>query len=155
MDEDIAAVYEEAREVAAVSRRAGAALARVTLEMLLKRLVGKPGEDEPGKRQIDLYTLLDRVKPKVSPTTRKLLQVLRHVGNEGLHPKDNPDAATVLVLNSNTTDALEALFASLHLLVDELVVAPREANELVAGLPERLRTAIQDEEKEAEEEPGF
>lgn len=63
-------LYDEAREVFAVSPRAGAALARATLERLLRQL-------DPEAGNIDLAARIERIVPKVSSSLAQMLTVIR------------------------------------------------------------------------------
>lgn len=137
MPEDAAALYREARDVVPISRRAGAALARAALERLVKDL----DPDAPAKASLD--DRIVRLHPRVSQPLWALLTVLRHTGNKSLHVESEQDAATVLVLDPQDEETLPVLFGALNNLVDELVLRPRRAAELLARVPDAVREAAE------------
>lgn len=123
-------LYEEARAVSPISRRASAALARAALESLLKEL--RP--DFKG----NLDDRLAAVHPEVSSSLWELLTVLRHAGNKSLHGTDTPDEVVALILKGDA-ELLEAIFESVNGLVDELIVKPRQRHAIFERLPEGVR----------------
>lgn len=121
-------LYEEARDVFTISPRAGAALARATLERLLREL-------DPDAGRLELVDRIDRVIPRVSSSLAEMLTVIRHVGNKSLHVDDEPDEATVLVLTDEQTQVSAYIFAAINSLVDELVTKPAQARAMFQRLP--------------------
>jgi hypothetical protein len=132
MPSEVAVLYEEARSVIPVSRRAGAALARATLEKLLK-------SQDPGASADDsLATRIEAVIPKVSSSLAKLLTLIRHIGNKSLHVEDTPDDAVVLVLDPGQTEIVEVIFGAINELVDELITKPKAADAFLALVPKNV-----------------
>jgi hypothetical protein len=128
-------LYVEAREVVGISRRAGAALARASMERLLRSL-------DPDAGKADLAKRIDRILPKVSTSLGKMLTVIRHAGNKSLHVEDNPDPLTILVLDPEEEKIVEYIFTAINNLVDELITRPREADELYETVPQEVRDRV-------------
>ncbi|WP_185203039.1 DUF4145 domain-containing protein [Glaciihabitans sp. INWT7] len=128
-------LYEEARQVAGVSRRAGAALARATLERFLRDF------DTAAPAGATLADRIDRVVPQVSAGLGELLTLIRHVGNKSLHVEDAPDEAVVLVLDEENTEMIDALFVAINDLVEELITKPARTSRLAALIPQSVRDA--------------
>lgn len=137
MPTDVVGLYQEARDVMAVSRRAGAALARATLESLLKVL--RPAEP----RGTRLERRIENVAKEVSSPLARLLTVVRHAGNKALHVEDNPDDLTVLVLDPLDDQVAEVIFTAINDLVDELVTRPALADSLFERLPDAVRARLE------------
>lgn len=127
MPDGAVALYEEARAVAVVSRRAGAALARAALESLLSEV--RP--DLPGR----LDDRIAALQAEVSIGLWQILSVLRHTGNVSLHGSDSGDGLVAIVMDDDGS-TLNLLFGAINDLVDELVARPEQAAELFALLPE-------------------
>lgn len=128
-------LYVEAREVVGLSRRAGAALARASMERLLKALDPEAGTTTLEKR-------IERVLPRVSSSLGDLLTVIRHAGNKSLHVEDDPDELTVLVLDPGEEEVVDFMFTAINNLVDELITRPRKAAELYALVPQGVRDRV-------------
>lgn len=130
-------LYVEAAAVAAVSPRAGAAMARATLERLLVEL----DEDAPARSKLDQR--IARIESRVSTSLLKALTIVRHVGNKALHIEDAPDDALVLVLDDDSTKYVGMLFAIVNDLVDELVSKPAARDEWLAEVPKEVLEAAE------------
>lgn len=135
MPDSARVLYEEARDVFSISPRAGAALARATLERLLREL-------DPTTGKPDLATRIDRVLDRVSSPLAEMLTVIRHVGNKSLHVDDAPDEITVLVLSDEQTQVSSFLFAAINSLVDELVTKPNLTRSMFDLLPTAVQARI-------------
>ncbi|BDS49647.1 hypothetical protein RKAS3_12240 [Rhodoluna sp. KAS3] len=125
---EAANLYEEARQVYRVSKRASAALARAALEVLLYELVPKVD----GKNR--LYDLIERAEVSLSSDTCQILNIIRKLGNNVLHPDDRNPEIVALYLSEETTDMAELLFNTINRVVDELVTKPRLSQELLRKL---------------------
>ena len=134
MPVEVVELYEEAREVYGVSPRAGAAMARATLEKLLKSL----DPDAPKGTRLDGY--IARVESKVSQPTWQLLTVIRHTGNKSLHIDDEPDDAVVFVLSDADAQVAPLMFEAINDVVQQLISHPKRVAELYARVPENVRT---------------
>nr|WP_254304607.1 DUF4145 domain-containing protein [Rathayibacter sp. VKM Ac-2835] len=135
MASEAAELYDEARAVAGISRRAAAALARAALERLLQSIrpefVGR------------LDDLIAHVTPDLSTSTARLLGALRHVGNKSLHVDDELDDFVALYLGQIDSGVVELLFAALNDVTEELVAKPAQADRFYAMLPDGVRGTIE------------
>lgn len=129
-------LYDEGREVVGTSRRAGAALARASLERLLKTL-------DPDAGKASLAGRIDRISERVSPSLEDMLSVIRHAGNKSLHVEDDPDELTTLVLDAGQEEIVEYIFTAINNLVDELITRPRKAREMYEMIPPESRANIE------------
>ncbi|MFC6090678.1 hypothetical protein [Saccharothrix lopnurensis] len=100
MPAEVRELFEEARAVAGVSRRAGAALARATVERLIRIL----DPDAPEKAKLDQR--IERIKDRLTPQTAQLLDVLRVTDNGALHVDDEPGELGVTALGDEEGPAL-------------------------------------------------
>jgi hypothetical protein len=133
MPADAAALYDEARAVVPHSRRAGAALARASLERLLKTLDAEAGS-------IALDARIARLESRVSSSLWELLTVLRHVGNKAVHVEEQSDELVAFFLDEEDgTDLAEAMFDAINELVDELVTKPSRVHSYFDRLPAGVR----------------
>jgi len=137
MPAEVRELYDEASAVAAVSKRAGAAFARATLERLLKLL----DPDAPPGARLDDY--IARVIPRVNVSTGKLLTLIRHVGNKSLHVDDIPDDAVVLLLSNDDAELLGVIFQTINDVVEELITRPNQAAVLYEAVPAAVRAAAE------------
>ena len=121
-----AGLDQEARSVAAVSRRSAVALLRLTLQVLVDGL-------EPGSADLDekIGRLVGR--GRLAQQIQQALDVLRVVGNNAVHPGqiDVDDEDLVLSLQKLT-----------NLIVERMIEEPRAIDDLYTTLPERARGAI-------------
>ena len=129
-------LYEEAREVVGISRRAGAALARAALERLLKTL-----DPEAGK--VVLAARIERMVPQVPEPLGQMLTVIRVAGNAALHVDDEPDDVMVLVLDPGEEEVVELIFEAINELVDEKVTRPKKVADLYSRVPESIRERVE------------
>lgn len=136
-------LYLEAAAVMVVSRRAGAAMARATLERLLIEL------DPSSPKGARLDDRIIRVLDKVSTSLGEALTIIRHVGNVALHGDPAPDDALVLILDEENTEIIDVLFAAINDLVDELVTRPAVRARLLNAVPRTVRDAVDRKEAAA------
>lgn len=137
-------LYEEARAVVPISRRAGAAMARATLELVLRELDPEVGE------KATLNARIEHIRPRVSSGLMEMLDVIRYAGNESVHVGDSTDDVIVLVLDERNTELIDFLFESINDLVDELHTKPSRQRGLAQSLPESVRTGIEQRRVAAE-----
>lgn len=135
MPDDAKALYEEARSVLGVSRRAGTALARAALERLLRKLHPQTGNP-------NLATRIESIFPKVPVPLGQMLTVIRVAGNASLHVADTPDDVQVLVLDPEETEIVELMFDAINVLVEELITKPRQMEGYYNKLPEAIRERV-------------
>jgi len=143
MPEAATVLFDEARSVVGASRRAGAAMARATLEVLLKTL-------QPELPKASLADRIKMVMPLVSSPLADMLTVIRHVGNKSLHAEETPDDAMVLVLDPDQTEIVELIFETINDLVDELITKPKRARAMHDLVPDRIRAAVKRESPTSE-----
>ncbi|MBW4042768.1 MAG: DUF4145 domain-containing protein, partial [Acidobacteria bacterium] len=148
MPEHVRSLYEEARRVAAVSRRAGAGMARTTLEYLLKQVLPEVGVTIKPSDRLD--GLLALAEPEVSSGLRKRLEVVRFAGNKSVHVEAAPSDVMVLVLDEEDEAILGLLFQTVNDLVDELITRRKQTEDAYAMLPEGVLANI--ERKRAQRE---
>lgn len=140
MPADVRELYEEAAAVAAVSRRAGAALARATVERLIKHL------DTDANSHASLNARIERLESNVSSDLRTMLHIVRETGNQALHEKDQPGELAVMVLDDvEGPELLEYLLRTTNDLVEELITRPATTKAFREMLPEWVRKRLGDE----------
>lgn len=131
-------LYEEAAAVAFVSRRAGAALARATMEHLLKHL------DPNAPKRMNLDGRIARVRKRVTTPTGQLLDLVRVTGNGAVHVDDDPSDIVVIALSDTEGPALlELLLEATNSLVDELITRPKLVSSLWEKLPDATKAKIE------------
>lgn len=126
MPGDVLVIYNEARDVAPISRKSAAGLLRLALQMLVDEL-------EPGRGTID-NKIGALVQKGLDPQVQKMMDVLRVVGNESVHPGQ-------IDLEADG-DFVPALFNVLNIIVEQVIARPKHIDELYAMLPEGKRDAI-------------
>lgn len=137
MPEDVKELYEEASAVSRVSRRAGAAMARVVVERLIKQI------DDEAPSNANLAARISRLQGRVSTPLGQMLDVVRVSGNTAVHVDDNPSEIAVMVLNDTEGPELVALLLEVaNDLVDELITRPRRSQDLHSRLPESVRARL-------------
>lgn len=136
MPDDVRVLYEEAALVFAVSRRAGAALARATLEALLRHV-----DPEAGKANLDQR--MARMEGRLSTSLWDTLDLVRHVGNKALHVSGVPDEAVVLVLDEDDVEVGPALFEIINDVVDETIVKEQKRARLANLIPAGVRDGVE------------
>lgn len=119
MPQDVAADFNEAREVLGKSPRASAALLRLAIQKLCKHL-GQPGENI----NKDIGGL---VKAGLPLRIQKALDIVRVIGNNAVHPGE-------LDLRDDRETAL-ALFGLVNFIIEEMIIRPREIDEIYNKLP--------------------
>lgn len=130
MPQDARQLYEEARDVAHLSPRAGVALLRVALDVLLREVV----KDADGRSLNDVIKLA--VAQGLTPAVWAAMDALRVIGNDAVHPKQ-------LVLGEEDADAkITALCRLLNLVVEQMISAPRLAQEVFDTLPPSAKDGI-------------
>jgi hypothetical protein len=132
---EVRELYEEAAAVAAVSRRAGAAFARVAVERLL-RIV-----DSDAPPRADLAQRIVRITDRISQPLLELLDIVRIAGNGALHVNDVPVTIVITVLSAEDgPELVEMLLDATNRLVDELVARPATIRRLWDTLPPTKRS---------------
>lgn len=143
MPADVRELYDEAGQVLAISRRAGAALARAALERLVREL------DVDGGPKDKLDDRIARLSKVVSTPLAAGLDIVRFIGNDSLH--GSGDQELVYLYLSDTDPAVTMLmFETINELVDELLVRPKQTKALWDKLPQGVKAAIERKRKAVE-----
>ncbi len=121
MPKEIANDYIEARTIFDASPRSSAALLRLALQKLCMYL-GRPGKNI----NEDIRAL---VKAGLSPEVENVLDTIRIIGNNAVHP------GTLNV--AENPDMVEPLFILLNFIVEETITQPRIRKELYDKLPKK------------------
>jgi hypothetical protein len=127
MPDNVRTVYEEAREVGAISTRSAVALLRLALQMLVDDLV-------PGPGKID-QKIGELVKRGLDPKVQQAMDVLRVYGNNAVHPGRIEVEAE--------PQALDALFVLLNMIVEQVIVRAAQVTTLYESLPQGALKAIE------------
>jgi len=134
MPEAARELYEEASLVLPSSRRAAAALARASLESLLKEVA-------PSSAHKNLQSRVGALRGSVNESLWKLLTALRVVGNDSLH--GDQDELVIMYLEGAAAEVVEPFFGAINSLVEELITQPRKAQELYDLIPAAKREAAE------------
>lgn len=127
LPDDVRSDYEEAGTILALSPRGSAALLRLAIQKLCKRL-GEKGENIND----DIAAL---AKKGLAPRVQQALDVVRVVGNNSVHPGQidlRDDRATA-----------EKLFDLVNLIAEIMIAQPKHISEMYGSLPEAARKAIE------------
>lgn len=119
--------YDEASTILDLSPRGAAALIRLAIQKLCKEL-GQPGDNINS----DIGAL---VAAGLDGRIQKLLDVVRVVGNNAVHPGQidlRDDRATA-----------EILFHLINLIAEKMISEPKHVDEVYATLPQEALSAIQ------------
>ncbi|MEL0627640.1 DUF4145 domain-containing protein [Salinibacterium amurskyense] len=128
-----------------ISRRAAAALARASLEALLREL----DADSAGKR---LDVLIAELRERIGTPLWQLITALRVVGNDSLHSEAGELVA--LFLDSSHDVAVEPLFGAINEIVEQVITRPKKAEELYNMIPESKRADAERKASAAPNKPG-
>lgn len=123
---DIAADFEEAREIANQSPRGAAALLRLAIQKLCTHL-GHPGNNI----NEDIKELVAAGLP---PNVQEALDIVRVIGNDSVHPGR-------IDLKDDRATALQ-LFRLVNFIAQKMITEPREIAELYENLPADKLAAI-------------
>lgn len=131
MPSDVKEDFLEAREVVEISPRSAAALLRLALQKLMKHL-GQEGKDI----NKDIGEL---VKKGLPVKIQVALDSLRIYGNEAVHPGE-------IDLKDDRETALK-LFKVLNIIVHDMIIQPKEIEELFNRLPHSKLEGIKNRDK--------
>lgn len=127
MPQEIAADFEEARQVLAASPKAAAALLRLCVQKICQHLLAKPGRIDD--------QIAELVKGDLPRKVQQALDTVRVIGNESVHPG-------TMDLNDSPEVAL-ALFGLVNMIVHDCITKPKEVEELYNLLPQGKRDGIE------------
>jgi hypothetical protein len=128
LPDDLKPDYMEAREIFNSSPRGAAALLRLVIQKLMKAL-GEPGKDI----NTEIGELVQ--KRKISARTQKMLDSVRVIGNEAVHP------GTLDVRDDRTLAG--ALFSLVNLIMVEAVSYDKYVDSVYQKLPESKLKGIE------------
>ncbi|MGB9938434.1 DUF4145 domain-containing protein [Methanosarcina sp.] len=131
MPSDVKEDFLEARNVVEISPRSAAALLRLALQKLMKHL-GQEGEDI----NKDIGQL---VKKGLPVKIQEALDSLRVYGNEAVHPGE-------IDLKDDKETALK-LFKLLNIIVHDMIIQPKEIEELFNRIPPSKLEGIKNRDK--------
>lgn len=133
MPKNVKEIYEEARKVYPYSKKSSSALLRLALQLLCKEL-GKDGKNI----NEDIKSL---VQDGLSPMIQKSLDIIRVTGNEAVHPG-------VIDFTDEENDIAFSLFNIMNIIVEKMIVEPKEIEEIYNQLPEDKREYIENRDKQ-------
>ena len=134
MPEGERALFVEAAQVSVISRRAGAALARATVEQLIKSLdTGEKGT---------LNDRIGRLKGRISTGLFQMLDVVRFTGNELLHEREAGELVAIALDDDAGPALIQAFLECANRLVDELITRPAQDKTLWDKLPPSVAESI-------------
>jgi len=137
MPEDCMPIYNEAREIAAASPKASAALMRLVIQKLMPHIGGK------GKHiDTDIKTLVANGLPE---QVQQALDVCRVVGNNGVHPGE--------INIDEDPDVAHQLFSLVNFIVEDRISRPNKIKNMFNALPAGAKEAVKKRDKATTETP--
>lgn len=128
--EDCKTLYNEAKDVYPISKRAAAALLRLCVESLCMQL----GKTIDAKNSLD-SAIRELVRDGLNPRIQQALDILRVVGNHAVHPG--------LIKIDDEALEISKLFNFINLIAKTLISDPKETEEVYLLLPEGERNKIE------------
>lgn len=125
MNDNVKNFYNEARAVYPHSKRAAAALLRLSLQFLCKQLGAT--EDNPNKAIDEL------VKKGLNPAVKKPLDAVRIIGNNAVHPGQ---------IDIDEDIDISIVFNLINYIARVEITDKKELEELIAIFPEKDQKAI-------------
>lgn len=131
MPEVVKELYLEAREVYPISEKSACAILRLAVQHLCKEL------GEKGKNINDDIASL--VKKGLSVEVQKVLDIIRVVGNNAVHPG--------VMDEHDTKEYAVKMFELLNFIVNDRIIKPKEIESLYNGLPKGALKGIEKRDK--------
>ena len=126
MSDGVKEIYEEARNVEPHSKRAAAALLRLSLEKLTEEL---------GEKNGSLHTRIAKLKKKgLSDEVIEALEIVHITASEG-----GAHAGVIDLENKDTPDIVNTLFKIVNFIVEQAIVAPEERKKLREYVKEKKK----------------
>ena len=132
MPESVKHLYEEAGLIYNKSPRAACALLRLAIDRLCNEL----GEND---RDIN-KNIGALVKKGLPQSVQQALDVVRVVGNKAVHPGQ-------IAFDVDDKGTATMLMRLINIIVERMITEPNEINSLYQGLPESVKTAIENRDK--------
>lgn len=132
MPDDVLPDYLEARSIVSSSPRGAAALLRLAVQKLCKRL------GEPGKNINDDIKQL--VKKGLPVEIQQALDIVRVTGNNAVHPGE-------MTLDDGASVA-GSLFGLINLIVDNRIAQPAKIKAIYEALPSGALKAVEERDKQ-------
>lgn len=120
LPDDIAEVYNEARDIANRSPRAAGALLRLAIQMLCVHL-GKPGKN----LNDDIGALVAEGLPQI---VQQALDAVRVTGNNLVHPSH--------IQQDEVPEVVASLFQLVNLIAEKMISDPKTVEGIFQSLPE-------------------
>lgn len=133
MPDDIKKLYNEAKNVFAISPKSSCAILRLALQKFCNKLVCKPEDSN-----LDL-AIKELVKQGLPSMIQKSMDTIRVVGNEAVHPGQ-------INIDDNKEIAI-CLFRLMNIIVEKMIIEPKEIQELYELIPENKRKGIEERDK--------
>lgn len=137
MPEDIKTLYNEASSIVELSSKGACAILRLALQKLCNRLAG---QDE--KKKID-GAIKKLVENGLPATLQKAMDTVRIVGDEAVHPGE--------INIDDNKDLAIAMFRLLNIIIDKMIVEPKQIDDLYNLMPENKLEGIKNRDKKNEE----
>ena len=133
MPEDIKNLYNEASGILELSPKGACAILRLALQKLCNRLA-----NQEEKKKIDgaIKKLVENGLPK---TLQKAMDTVRIVGDEAVHPGE-------INIDDNKDMAI-AMFRLMNIIVEKVIVEPKEIDELYQLMPDNKLKGIENRDK--------
>ena len=135
LENEILEDFQEARAVAPLSPRSAAALLRLALQKLLKK-VGQPGKNI----NADIAALVEQ---GLRVDVQKASDIVRLTGNDAVHPGD---------IDAGDPDTVMPLFDLVNFIADDLISRPSRLESLWQTIPEEKRNWVEDRDNAKDEE---
>lgn len=133
MPNDIKDLYNEARSIVLLSPKGACAILRLALQKLCNRLAG---QDE--KKKID-GAIKKLVENGLPVDLQQAMDTVRIVGDEAVHPGQ-------IDVGDNKELAI-AMFRLMNIIIERLVIQPREIEDLYRLMPENKIKGIENRDK--------
>lgn len=126
MPEDCLDVYNEARNIAALSPKGAAALLRLCIQMLMPHL-GQKGNNIN-------HDIGELVKSGLPVQVQKALDVCRVIGNNAVHPGE--------IMFDEDSQVVNTLFELVNFIVENQITQPKQLATMYDSLPDGAKNGI-------------
>lgn len=131
MPEEVKKLYLEAAAICLKSPRGGAALLRLSIQVLMKEL------GEEGKNiNKDIGSLVKKGLPAI---VQQSLDIVRVTGNDAVHPGQ---------IDTDSKETVEKLFKLVNIIIEYMISLPGQVTKLYNSLPEDKIKGIKKRDKQ-------